>query len=80
MMPVNDRDVMEQNERWNDVSIVGVLTGLLLGIYLAGVLCFGYWYWMRPVRADQFKDAQMKWRETALIFGVPVPKDERWGV
>ncbi len=51
----------------------------LIAIYLLGVLSFGYWYWMRPVRADQFRTAHRKWNEIAHVFGVPVPKDERWG-
>jgi hypothetical protein len=51
----------------------------LLILYFVTVIAFGYWYWMRPVRADQFKDAHEKWRAVAKIFHVPVPKDERWG-
>ena len=65
---------------WHEVSFVRVIANLLIAIYLIGVLCFGYWYWMRPVRADQFKNAQIKWREMAFVFMVPIPKDERWGV
>lgn len=51
---------------------------LLLLIYVITVLCFGYWYWMRPVRADQFKSAIERWQSYAAVYDVPYPKDERW--
>ncbi len=56
------------------------LTALILVMYLVGALISGYWYYTRPVRADQFAAAQQKWRGIAVVFGLPVPKDERWGV
>jgi hypothetical protein len=56
-----------------------ILIRLMLIAYLLSTLALGYWYWMRPVRADQFKSAHEKWRAIAKIFHVPVPKDERWG-
>ncbi len=59
---------------------VRFLSRVLIAIYLIGVITFGYWYWMRPVRADQFRDALTKWREIAVDSDVPVPKDERWGI
>lgn len=52
---------------------------LLLILYLISIPMLAYWYWMRPVRVDQFKDAQTKWRAIAQQFHLPVPKDERWG-
>ncbi len=48
-------------------------------IYLIGVLAFGYWYWTRPVRADQFRSAHRMWYGIAESVGIPVPEDERWG-
>lgn len=56
-----------------------VLIRILLLLYLAWVPVAGYWYWIRPVRVDQFRDAHEKWRAIAQIFHVPVPRDERWG-
>jgi hypothetical protein len=56
-----------------------IIIRLLVLVYLLSIFGLGYWYWMRPVRADQFKDAHEKWRAVAKIFHVPVPKDERWG-
>ena len=61
------------------IRIKPIIIRLLLLTYLLTALAFGYWYWMRPVRSDQFKDAHEKWRSIATIFHVPVPKDERWG-
>lgn len=51
---------------------------LLLLIYVITVLCFGYWYWMRPVRAVEFSAAIDKWQSYAGVYNVPFPKDERW--
>lgn len=70
----------ESSGKWHEIGLFRVIANLLIAVYLIGVVCFGYWYWMRPVRADQFTNAQIKWRETAIVFMVPVPKDERWGV
>jgi hypothetical protein len=56
-----------------------VVIRFLLLLYFLSIPMLGYWYWMRPVRVDQFKNAQEKWRAIAQIFHVPVPKDERWG-
>jgi len=61
------------------IRIKPVIIRLLLLVYLVCIVCLGYWYWMRPVRADQFKSAQEKWRAIAQIYHIPVPKDERWG-
>lgn len=55
------------------------LIRVLFVVYLIGVVAFGYWYWARPVRADQIKGAHRIWHGIAEVFGVPVPKDERWG-
>jgi len=52
---------------------------VLIALYLISVFFLGYWYWMRPVRADQFKAAQENWRGLATVYGIPIPKDERWG-
>ena len=56
-----------------------ILVRFLILLYSVLVVAFGYWYWMRPVRVDQFKDAQEKWRAIAAIYHIPIPKDERWG-
>ena len=54
------------------------LIRVLFVVYLIGVVAFGYWYWARPVRADQVKSAHRIWHGIVEEFGVPVPKDERW--
>ena len=54
-----------------------VTYGLLAG-YLLLVLLSGYWYWIRPVRGDQFKNAVTWWTGIALVYDFPVPLDERW--
>lgn len=50
----------------------------LLAIYIIMVLVFGYWYWARPVRVNQFNHAENAWRELAEVFHVPLPEDVRW--
>lgn len=55
-----------------------VIVRVLFVIYLLGVVAFGYWYWARPVRADQFVNAHRIWHGIAETVGIPVPRDERW--
>jgi hypothetical protein len=59
-------------------KIKRILVRFLLAIYIIMVLFFGYWYWARPVRADQFNHAENAWRELAEVFHVPLPDDVRW--
>ena len=61
------------------IRVGPIIIKFLLLIYLISIPMLAYWYFMRPVRADQFKDAQTKWRAMATQFHIPVPKDERWG-
>lgn len=56
-----------------------VVVKILLLSYFVCVLVFTYLYWMRPVRADQFVNAYNNWRAVAEIYGIPLPKDNRWG-
>jgi hypothetical protein len=56
-----------------------ILVRIFFVIYVIGVLAFGYWYWTRPVRADQYRNALIVWDGLLDSFGLPVPKDERWG-
>ncbi len=51
---------------------------LLLLVYLVMVVAFGYWYWMRPIRATQLEKQHNKWREIGEVFKVPIPSDETW--
>ena len=51
---------------------------LLIFVYLLTSLAFGYWYWARPVRAEQITSGYEWWSEIAEIYGVPHPKDVRW--
>lgn len=51
---------------------------ILITLYMLSIIALGYWYWMRPVRADQINTAYSKWHDMAEIFNVPLPKDERW--
>jgi hypothetical protein len=50
----------------------------LIVIYLVLMLVSGYWYWSRPVRADQFGNAYTWWRGVAEVYHFPVPSDETW--
>ena len=50
----------------------------LIVIYLVLMLVSGYWYWSRPVRADQFSNAYTWWRGVAEVYRFPVPSDETW--
>lgn len=50
----------------------------LIVIYLVLVLVSGYWYWSRPIRADQFNNAYTWWLGVAEVYNVPVPSDETW--
>jgi hypothetical protein len=52
---------------------------LLLFVYILCVLGFSYWYWMRPVRSEQFTEARKAWGGYAEAFNIPVPEDERYG-
>ncbi|HDS30873.1 MAG TPA: hypothetical protein ENN67_07525 [Firmicutes bacterium] len=56
-----------------------ILARILFIVYIVGILAFGYWYYSRPVRPDQFRNAHRVWYSLLDEFGVPVPKDERWG-
>jgi hypothetical protein len=50
----------------------------LIVIYLVLMLISSYWYWSRPVRADQFGNAYTWWRGVADVYHFPVPSDETW--
>lgn len=78
MTQVKQENPLEETRFRGWIRIKRLLARLLLLIYLVCALVSGYWYWTRPVRADQFRHAHLKWHEIAEIFGVPVPKDERW--
>ncbi len=54
------------------------ITMALIIIYMVLVLLSGYWYWSRPVRADQFNNAYRWWIGIADVYEFPVPEDERW--
>ena len=47
-------------------------------IYVVISLCFGYWYWMRPIRRPQFHYAYTWWSEIAKDYGLPLPSDEMY--
>jgi len=50
----------------------------LVVTYTIAVLAFGYWYFARPVRSNQIKNAYDWWTAVGRIYEVPMPKDERW--
>jgi len=77
--PLTNDDPSVKNKHQSKTSPRRIAVSTLVWIYLLIILCIGYWYWMRPVRADQFKSAQDEWRGIAETFHLPVPKDERWG-
>jgi hypothetical protein len=76
---VADKDHLPHGTPEVGIRAGHAIISILIPIYFISILCLGYWYWMRPVRADQFKDAQTKWRAIAQVYNIPVPKDERWG-
>lgn len=54
------------------------VTMTLIIIYMVLVLLSGYWYWLRPVRADQFNNACRWWIGVADVYEFPVPNDQMW--
>ncbi len=51
---------------------------ILMILYMLGIVASGYWYWARPVRAEQLNNAYTWWTEIAGNYGLPVPSDDRW--
>jgi hypothetical protein len=55
----------------------GVFASLIV-LYFISIVALGYWYFMRPVRAEQITGAYDWWRAIAVIYHVPVPPDQRY--
>ncbi len=73
---LNDRKVKKPGK---SLGVKNISVRIILAIYIVCVLGFTYWYWMRPVRAEQVTEAQEKWRGYAEVFDIPIPTDERYG-
>ena len=51
---------------------------VLVVIYIVAIIISGWWYFARPVRAEQFNNAYEWWSSLAEVYDIPVPKDERY--
>lgn len=61
------------------LSLQRIFIRFVILVYILCVIGCTYWYWMRPVRVDQFAEAQETWRGYAEVFNVASPDDERYG-
>lgn len=85
-MATNTTNPLSQNHRPMDTRsrafparLKRLIVRVLISVYILAAVGLAAWYWMRPVRAEQFTQAQEEWRGIAQVYHIPIPEDNRHG-